>query len=192
LGIGDGTWIVLAELEDEHDTKPFFSAVREFYLATIQKMLKKFPFGDSLLRDLGVLQPYKTSSYEVSTVLRLAKRFPQLGLTSSESLEHLKEEFTDFLLSPNDLEPASTYKAWDPSFNAYRDAESVQKPCAGSFWWKVSQMKTANEEPRFPALCKLMFSLLSIPSSNADAERGFSILRKIHTDQRSNLDHSTI
>ena len=43
-----------------------------------------------------------------------------------------------------------------------------------------------------------MFSLARIPGlmsilcSNADSERGFSILRKIHTDQRSNLDQSTV
>ena len=44
----------------------------------------------------------------------------------------------------------------------------------------------------FPLLFKPMSGLLSIPSSGADSERGFSVLRKIHTDQRSNLDHSTI
>ena len=32
-----------------------------------------------------------------------------------------------------------------------------------------------------------MAELLSILVSNADSERGFSMLRKIHTDQRSNL-----
>lgn len=38
LGIGTDTWISVAELEQEYDTKPFFSAVRNFYLATIQKI----------------------------------------------------------------------------------------------------------------------------------------------------------
>ena len=37
-----------------------------------------------------------------------------------------------------------------------------------------------------------MIGLMSIPASNADAERGFSMLRKIHADQRSNLSQSTI
>ena len=37
-----------------------------------------------------------------------------------------------------------------------------------------------------------MFGLLTIPCSNADAERGFSILMKMHTDQRSNLEQSAI
>ncbi len=36
LGIGDSTWAVLAEIEEEHDTKPLFSSVRNYYLATIK------------------------------------------------------------------------------------------------------------------------------------------------------------
>ena len=53
-------------------------------------------------------------------------------------------------------------------------------------------MKTLDDKERFPLLFKLMAGLLSIPSSDADSERGFSVLRKMHTDQRSNLDLSTI
>ena len=82
----------------------------------------------------------------------------------------------------------STYKAWEPSFNLHQAAEKVEKPHAGSFWWKVGQMKTLDDKERFPLLFKLMAGLLSIPSSDADSERGFSVLRKMHTDQRSNLD----
>ena len=73
LRIGQATWEHLAELQLEHDLKPFFVGVRSFYLAMIKKMLQKFPFLDTLIKDLGVLQPNKTSSYPVSTVLDLAK-----------------------------------------------------------------------------------------------------------------------
>ena len=44
LGIGNDTWACIAELEEELDPKPFYKAVRTFYLATITKMLKKIPF----------------------------------------------------------------------------------------------------------------------------------------------------
>lgn len=193
LGIGDNTWVELAVVEEEHDTKSFFASIRRFYLSSIQKMLKKFPFGDSLLNDLGILQPNKASTYQVNTVIRLAKKFPQLELATPECLDHLKEEFSDFLLSPSEIQPLiATYSAWDPSFNSYRAAEKVEKPRPGAFWQKIAQMRSLDGEPRFPLLNKLMAGLLSIPSSNADSERGFSMLRKIHTDQRSNLDHSTV
>lgn len=120
MGIADSTWLALAEIEEEHDTKPFFAAIRKVYLATIKKMLKKFPFGDTLLDDLGILQPEKAFSYQVATVLRLANRFPQLELATSQSLNCLKEEFSDFLLSPAELKPLiTTYKAWEPNFSSY-------------------------------------------------------------------------
>ena len=182
LGVGSDTWVSLAELQEEYDLKPFFTAVRNFYVASIKKMLQKFPFSDSLLKDLGVLQPEKTASYSVDTVLGLAKRFPQLGLVDPESLDQLKEEFTDFKLSPEDLPPTSLYKA----------ADLTMKPRVGRFWSEVSNIKTFDGRNRFSMLCHLIFGLLSIPCSNADSERGFSTLRKIHTDQRSNLDQSII
>ena len=47
----------------------------------------------------------------------------------------------------------------------YKGADGTDRPCVGK---------------------------LSIPTSNADAECGFSMLRKIHTDQCSNLSQSTI
>ncbi len=46
------------------NTTPFFEAVKEFYLATLKKMFKKFPFGDTILKDLGI-QPQKTKTYTV-------------------------------------------------------------------------------------------------------------------------------
>ena len=70
----------------------------------------------------------------------------------------------------------------------------MEKPRPGLFWWEVGTIKTLLGELRFANLAKLMAGLLAICSSNADSERGFSILRKIHTCmvQRSNLDQSTV
>ena len=99
LGIGTRMWTDPVELEAEHDLKPFFSAIRRFYLATINKMHQKFPFVYSILKDLGILQPEKTTSYSFDQVQRLAERFPKLGLANEDSLDQLKEESTDFTLS---------------------------------------------------------------------------------------------
>ena len=45
---------------------------------------------------------------------------------------------------------------------------------------------------RSSKLHQLMAGLLTIPCSKADTERGFSVLRKVHTDQRARLSQSTI
>ena len=130
---------------------PFFSAVKQFYFATLQKMFKKFPFGDTILKDLGIVQPNKTDSYTVNTIHRLAKRFPQIELASSDSLDHLAEEFTDFLLSPSDLPPLTYYK----------DCDGTKTPRPGPFWWEVGKMKTLLGESRFPNLAKHGWSLVN-------------------------------
>ena len=144
-------------------------------------MLKKFPFGDSLLRDLLVLNPTKVSGCKIYILISLAKRFPQLKLDAPKDIDALKEEFKDFCLSSFEL----------PEIKMY-DCEGVQWPRCGPFWFSLSKMKTMLYEPRFPTFTKLMFGLLCIPASNVEAECGFSMLRKIHTDNRSSLAQSTI
>ena len=182
LGIGDDTWASVSQLEHLHDTTPFFKAIRSFYVSSTKKMLVKFPFGDSLVKDLRIIQLEHTSSFSFNTITSLAKCFPPIGLNDAVSLQNLKEQFQDFKLSPNDLPMLAKYKA----------ADIVMRPKAGLFWLEVGKMTTFEVHPRFNLLHKLMSGLMSIPVSNADSERGFSILRKIHTDQRSNLDQSTI
>ena len=78
LGVGESTWTCLHNLEQEYDLKSFFDAVRSFYISNIKKMLAKLPFEDTLLKNLGA-----------HTIIGLAKRFPQLELADSASLDHL-------------------------------------------------------------------------------------------------------
>ena len=42
LGIGTSTWTSVSALEEENDMKPFFEAVRGFYINTIKKIIKNF------------------------------------------------------------------------------------------------------------------------------------------------------
>ena len=88
LGIGTDTWATLTVLQEEMPFTPFFVAVKQLYRRSTEKMLKKFPFGDSLFRDLLVLNP-KVSGCKVDILVSLAKRFPQLKL----DVDTLKEEF---------------------------------------------------------------------------------------------------
>ena len=186
LGIGNDTWVYISGKEEEWDVKPFYDAVRNFYLATLKKMLKKFPFSDTILKDLGIINPHQVHSYTFNTVKSLAERFKQLGLADSNSLDALREEFMDFTLSRSDLP--------DPSLETYnyKSATGQKKPRAGMYWNDISKIRTLDGQTRFPFFSRLMAGLLSIPASNADSERGFSMLRKIHTDQRPTLKPSTV
>ena len=88
----------------------------------------------------------------------------------------------DFYISPGE----------HPTVKKYKAADKTWKPRAGTLWWKVGKIKAFDGKERFPLLTKLIAGLLSIPVSNADSERGFSILRKIHTDQRPSLKQDTL
>ena len=59
IGVGDCTWAYISGLED---LKPFFCAVRNFYVATLKKMLNMFPFADSILKDLILIKSVFTLS----------------------------------------------------------------------------------------------------------------------------------
>ena len=102
-------------------------------------------------------------------------QFPRLGL--AETLDNAREEFVDFTLSPEDHPSVLTYKT-----------PTGDKPRARVFWCEISKLRTLDRELR----AKLMAGLLTIPASNADSERGFSISRRIYTDQRPTLKQSTI
>ena len=101
---------------------------------------------------MGIVKPTKTKSYTVSTIKRLAKRFLQIELDSPDSLHLLAQEFTEFLLSPEDL----------PALRYYKDCNGVEKPRPGLFWWEVGKIKTLLGELRFTNLAKLMAELLRV------------------------------
>ena len=46
--------------------------------------------------------------------------------------------------------------------------------------------------PRFPLMSRIVRAEMTIPNSNAECERIFSLMKKIQTDTRSNLDISTV
>ena len=51
-------------------------------------MIRKFPFDDNLMKDLGILQLENTDQYSPGTVVSLAR--PQLGISYASSLDKLR------------------------------------------------------------------------------------------------------
>ena len=77
-------------------------------------------------------------------------------------------------------------------FVADRDVCSTDDQDAVEFWLSVLNMKSAMGEYRYTNLGRLALQLLAIPTSNADSERVFSLVRRIQTDFRSQLIPETI
>ena len=175
LAVGLPARTLLTNTEDAIDDcvkATFFRDVRSFYCAVVRKMMKIFPFDDTVLADMIVLDPAKRVDLTYAPIVRLAARFTPLI-----DQEVLKEEFEDYQLMDDTevgLEESGVQKSVD------------------RFWGKVMTMKTAMGETRFPTLTQVMVAVLSLPHSNADCERAFSVVRKIHTECRQSLGADTL
>ena len=67
----------------------------------------------------------------------------------------------------------------------------VRKP-VDRYWAEVMGLRTAMGELRFRALTQVMVAVLSLPHSNADCERSFSVVRKVHTECRQSMATDTL
>ena len=142
--------------------------------------MKKFSFSDPVLDDLAILLPENQANISAATVLRLADRFP--SAVPESALDELEEEVLDYtLMSPETL-PISQVRTEKPS-----KSEELCK-----YWQEVGQLTTLDGKARFPNLTSLAKCLLALPHSNADTERVFSIVRKIVTDYRTEIEQSTL
>ncbi|XP_046542694.1 uncharacterized protein LOC124253022 [Haliotis rubra] len=136
-------------------------------------MLKKFPFDDGVLRGLVILDPGRRADTDYSSIVSLANKF-----CPNVNLEELKEEYEDYQLLEDCHIPLQD--------------ESGSRKAIDKVWSNILQMKPPMGQVRFPVLRKVMHALLCLPHSNADCERVFSQVRKIHTDCRKNLNSDTL
>lgn len=60
------------------------------------------------------------------------------------------------------------------------------------FWKKISEMKSRNNTPLFPKLCKFVFNIFSLPHSSATVERIFSQVNLNKTKIRNKLSTDTL
>uniref|UniRef100_H3ALC1 HAT C-terminal dimerisation domain-containing protein n=1 Tax=Latimeria chalumnae TaxID=7897 RepID=H3ALC1_LATCH len=150
--------------------KTLFEAIRTFYVAVVDKMIDKFPFHDNLLSDMAILNP--NCDMQVDKLMNLSTRF---NLVDRQLQHQLTEEATDYILTPKS------------ELSGFKSGDRVD-----TYWLAVARMKTGSGRLQFELLGKVMKALLSIPSSNADSERVFSMVRKIHTEFRSEMGNDTL
>ena len=89
----------------------------------------------------------------------------------------LQDEFSDYQLTPLDELLLCTSPETD----------------IGTFWGEMSKLHDIFlNKPRFFVLSKLAKTLLVLPNSNADSERAFSLVKKIATEFRADLNQDTL
>ena len=180
LHIGDSTWLTVAEIEEEHEKVSFYRSVRNFYVKVADKLLKKLPLNHPVFTNMAFLNPALRETVSAEAVKTLATRFPAAGV--HDKLDELSCEVGVYSVDP--LLPKVSY---------YKAADEMMRPKLGDFWLAMEQLKSViTGRLRYPLLTTLAKALLTIPVSNADPERLFSMVRKIDTDQRADLKPQTV
>ena len=181
LAIGTSTQMLLCgELEEEVVGTAvevrFYQTVRTFYQTAVCKILAKFPFKERILKKLLILDPRNRSITDTSDVLDLANRFTSFD---PDDMDTLTMEYLDYRSCTDEELPV-----FDPHSDAAID----------HFWADIGDIRTVAdlETLRFGKLSELAKVLLVLPHSNADPERLFSMVRKIYTELRRQMDPSTL
>ena len=120
-----------------------------------------------MLKDLVVLDPERRHDVSPEAVVRLSQAFPQLDLDT----DVLSDEFLEYQLQDDEDLPKD---------------KTIDK-----FWGCMGKKKSAGQFI-FSNISKLMKSLLCIPHSNASSERTFSMVRKIVTENQTDLANDTV
>ena len=169
LFIGDDTAAFILHLRDNEgeSVEGFYKGVVKFYEGFVKKQLKAFDFKSQIFHMLSFLDPIQSQNIPQSTFDLIEDNIPVVFNKAVTKFEH-REFVTD-----TDIDPEV-------------DCDAVK------FWLKVCSMKSPMGELKYENLATLALQLLSIPASNADSERVFSLVRRIKTEFRSSLSTETV
>lgn len=160
---------MITHLED-NDGEPiqsFFPDVVTFYERFVKKLLKVFDFKSKHSNALAFLDPVKSVSMPTSVFDLIEENIPIDFDKALTKLEH-REFVCDSEVSTSDAVDAI------------------------SFWKTIGSLKSTMGSLKYENLSSLALNLLAIPTSNADSERVFSLVRRIKTEFRASLSPETV
>ncbi|XP_072173986.1 LOW QUALITY PROTEIN: uncharacterized protein [Diadema setosum] len=152
-------------------TTEFFSSVRKFFTAVCDYILKKFPINNEVLKHASVADPRK----------RLVSKFESVSFFIDQF--HMLEDKRDTI----QLEFAR-YQVDDLS-----DVNISPLHRADDMWVEILKLKDrSTSQLKYVYLPKIMLAIISIPHSNAEDERIFSLVRKNSTEFHPSLATKTL
>lgn len=139
----------------------FYVNIKKFYQCAFENTVKKISFGDQILNSLEFLNP--------NIALNIKNHKNQLNLI----LEKFKSKF-------------NTYDVKDewhllPFYFSQEEKEKLLQLNISEFWDEVGKIY------KFQNIAKVANLCLSLPHSNIDMERCFSIIAEIKTKDRNRL-----
>ena len=147
----------------------------QFHLTACERMRKNLPIKNptfksiAILREVALFDPDRNATFH-----SLMKFCQKLQITDSKWLNSLLWEWeTLFKIDEN-------YK------------KSLEQMSFDEMWSKISFMRSKSNEIMFPKLRYISTYVRTLPHSNAEAERSFSIIPDAKTIKRNALGNDTV
>lgn len=149
-------------------SKAFFTKVRSYFVKVCKYIQLKFPLDDPVLKAFEIADLKLQKSAKVSSLTNLLHKFPSM-MPNDASLDDVILEYSLYQVEEIPVEILSEERI-------------------DSQWVKVANIKNENEAVKFKHLPKIMLRILTVPHSNAESERLFSMVRKNRTDFRASME----
>ncbi|XP_078042319.1 uncharacterized protein LOC144472815 [Augochlora pura] len=170
INISSKSKSTISECVESEKIKQFYTNCQNFYQAAFKSAVDTLPFNDIFLRSLKFLQPsvaldlQKHENHVENVLQKFNSKFDdEVVLQEWFFLGFLEEETKDALLS------LSVY----------------------DFWIKMIEISD-NRAQKFKNICKLALLCLTLPNSNTEIGRLFSLVNNIKTKNRNRLGHRMV
>lgn len=173
LVIGQATSKIVDTLSEKEQTL-FYSTVRAYYVKACDYMRLKFPYADDVIVHSEVANMDMIAKASFTSVKFFIERFPGL-------LKALGNIDKDMLLDDLQSQFCSLQVEEIPEFLITEERMDVK-------WSKLFDLY----KDKYGLLSKFMLSILTIPHSNAECERIFSLVTKNLTQFRSTLSSQNL
>jgi len=145
----------------------------DFYKTAVHEMLKRLPYRDIFFKQLAFLDPKIALFYEGRSEIKdLTYVATRIGHTDLTKL---------------------TFE-WKILPSVFNDTEKKELALLdiNKMWKKITEYRDSNGDKIFVNLELLVEAVFSLPLSNAEAERIFSIITNVKNKRRNNLSVETI
>lgn len=145
----------------------------DFYTTALEEMLQRLPYNNEIFRELTFLD----SKVALSDKNRLI--FPDLtNIARHFGISDITTLAYEWRILPT----------------VFNDAEKLllENTEIDKMWKTIFEKKNFNDEPLFPNLEQLVYAALSLPHSNAEAERIFSIVTDVKNKKRNRINVTSL
>lgn len=177
LVIGVQTMCLVKKLDDK-DRAAFFSSVRGYFCTACDYIRNKFPLKDDVLKHAQVAKVSKIEDAQFSSISFFLERFPSFlckekNESAEDAVNQLQKQFIALQVD-------------DSSIITDEDSTDTAK------WSQLLNIRGADGLHKYNRIARLMLSILTIPHSNAECERVFSLVKKNRTQFRSSMSNTTL